>query len=138
MQKARRDDTIRLRIASPFAHSRAEIVATLSRYGYWRFGDRKPPEGTKIMPPEELVAALMYSRDARWKAAIAVVLCRAEIDWPLMVRIAETYRFAGRLHGIVSQVKRRGRHVGDDAALLSEHSPVEINDGLEVLDVYGC
>lgn len=122
----------------PYTYNPDDIVASLRHLGYVRHGDPPASRGS-ILSPEHLVACMVYSRDHRWMSAVAVVLCRADIDWDLMVRTAIAYRFAGTLRGMIEGVRAEGRPVGGRALeLLSGYQPVKPERVREVLDIYGC
>ena len=122
----------------PYAYNPDDIVASLRRLGYVRHGD-PPADGGRILPPEHLIACMVYSRDHRWMSAVAVVLCRADIDWDLMVRTAVAYGFAGTLRGMIEGVRAEGRLVGGRALEpLSGYQPVKPERVREVLDICGC
>lgn len=96
--------------AGPYGYGRHEIVSALAGLGYARYGD--PAPGTGRISPEELVACPIYSRDHRWISAVAVVLCRASIDWDRMVRLAVDYGFPGTLRGMIEAVRSTGGMLG--------------------------
>ena len=125
-------------IDGPYAYSRHDIAAALCRLGYTRYGDPALVEG-RPLSPELLVACLFYSRDHSWISSIAVVLCRADIDWALMVQMAKDYGFAGALRGIIEGVRAEGREVGAQALeMLTDYEPIKPERVREVLDIYGC
>ncbi|MBI1658762.1 MAG: hypothetical protein IS632_08350 [Thaumarchaeota archaeon] len=123
--------------AGPYGYGRHEIVSALAGLGYTRYGD--PAPGAGRISPEELVACLIYSRDHRWISAVAVVLCRASIDWDRMVRLAVDYGFPGTLRGMIEAVRSTGRDIGSPALdRLAAYEPVQPDDIRAVLDTYGC
>lgn len=112
-------------------------MSALAGLGYTRYGD--PAPGTGRISPEELVACLIYSRDHRWISAVAVVLCRASIDWDRMVRLAVDYGFPGTLRGMIEAVRSTGRDIGSPALDgLAAYEPVQPDDIRTVLETYGC
>ena len=123
--------------AGPYVYGRYEIMSALASLGYTRYGD--PAPGAGKISPEDLVACLIYSRDQRWISAVAVVLCRASIDWDRMVRLAVDYGFPGTLRGMIEAVRSTGRDIGS-AALdgLAAYEPVRPDDIRAVLETYGC
>ena len=125
-------------VDGPYDCSRHDIAAALRRLGYTRHGDPALVDG-RPLSPELLVACLFYSRDHSWISAIAVVLCKADIDWTLMVRIAKDYGFAGALRGVIEGVRAEGRDVGARALeMLTDYDSVKPERVREVLDIYGC
>lgn len=103
------------KVAGPFTYTKQDIAGALRRLGYERFGEASYAE--TAIDPEMLIAAMIYSRDERWKAAVAVVLCKADIDWDRMIRVSVDYGFAGTLRGIIEAVRSEGYSVGGDDAL---------------------
>ena len=112
------------KVVGPFAYTKQDIAGALRRLGYERFGETSYSE-TRI-DPEMLIAAMIYSRDEQWKAAVAVVICKADIDWNKMMRISIDYGFAGTLRGIIEAVRSEGYTVGDDDALAQMDSFVPL------------
>ena len=123
--------------AGPYKHSRYEIMSALSKFGYTRYGDPEPCN--VYIPPEELITSLIYSRDHRWMSAVAVVLCKAPINWNRLVRMSVDYCFPGTLRGMIEAVRSSGRDVGKSALLsLSAYEPIQPDDIRAVLNTYGC
>lgn len=125
-------------VDGPYSYSRHDIAAALRRLGYTRYGDPVLVDG-RPLSPELLVVCLFYSRDHSWISAIAVVLCKADIDWTLMVQLAKDYGFAGALRGVIEGVRAEGREVGAQALeMLTDYEPVKPERVQEMLEIYGC
>lgn len=127
-----------VRAAGPYDYNRHDVAAALRRFGYTRHGDPAPTK-SRPLSPELLVVCLFYSRDHSWISATAVVLCRADVDWNLMVQLAKDYGFAGALRGMIEGVRAEGRDVGAQALdMLASYESVKPERVREVLKIYGC
>ena len=123
----------------PTAYAKSDIAGALRSIGYRRWGD--PPVTPGYVPPEDLVVALMYSRDMRWiNSAIPVVLCRGSFSWTSMAYAAKAYGFGGRLLGMIRRLRELGRVPDSREAdhMLADCTPINPERMEEALAAYGC
>ena len=107
--------------------------------GYGRWGE--PPVEPGYIPAEDLVVALIYSRDMRWiYSAIPVVLCRGDFDWRTMAKTAKAYGFGGIMLGFIRQLRELGRVPESSIAdeILADYTPIPPERLKDALRVYGC
>ena len=132
-------EVARRRLSGPAAYAKSDIAGALRSLGYRRWGD--PPATPGYIPPEDLVVALMYSRDMRWiNSAIPVVLCRGSFSWSAMAHAAKAYGFGGRLLGMIRRLREMGRIPDSREAdhTLADCTPINPEKLEEALAAYGC
>lgn len=106
---------------------------------------RTIPE-TAVVRPEYIVAGAMFGMHARRiSSGIPVVMCNADINYGLLLYVARSYGFAGRLLGIMSDIRAEGRLVGIiDGPILTLKKCGTVprmpfaNSVKEALDTYAC
>ena len=127
------------RLSGPAAYTKPDIAGALLSLGYRRWGDPAVTPGH--MSPEDLVVALMYSRDMRWiHSAIPVVLCRGSFSWTSMTDTAKAYGFGGRMLGMIKRLRELGRipHSLEADHALADRTPINPERLEEALAAYGC
>lgn len=96
----------------PAALSDDELIVNLDRYGFSITVHDMPGAAARIRP-EYVIAASFFTNEPRWYVSgTAVLICRSEIDWGLMLYLAKIYRFEQTLHGILKSLATEG-HVYD-------------------------
>lgn len=120
----------------------AELDYNMARFGYGMITPGRHIV-TKPIRPEYAVAGAVYGFDVRRRTSgLVVVLCKAAINWGLMVYEAVRYGFGGILYGVVRQLEDRGRldGVGLAARMLESHGcvPTYVEDVDTALRVYRC
>lgn len=106
---------------------------------------RTIPE-TAIIRPEYVVAGAMFGMHTRRiSSGIPVVLCNADVNYGLLLYVARSYGFAGRLLGIMSDIRAEGRLAGtmdEPISILKKCGTVPrmpfANSVREALDTYAC
>ena len=125
----------------PTAITYAEMTYNMARLGFKLHG---PPERKTVnIRAEYLIAGMMFGRNSRIICAgIPVILCKNSINYGLLSFLAHRYGFAGKIYGILSELKNRGRIVCDSLDTFAECGvrPLPTDSGVvcEALRVYEC
>ena len=128
------------------------IAEDVFEYNMYRYGfklmrtTRHTIRKTHLVRPEYLIAGVLFGMHTRRiSSGIPVVMCNARMSYGLLLYLARSYGFAGRLLGIMLDIRAEGRLVGtvDESTSILEkcgtNPKVPFRDSVrEALDTYGC
>ena len=121
----------------PASMSADEIMVNLDRHGFPLIVTVKPGSVPKIRP-EYVIAASYFTNEPRWYiSATAVLMCRPDLDWGLLLYLARTYGFAGSIRGILEELAKCGHAMPYPLSALRNYATVHpYADISETLRVY--
>lgn len=121
----------------PAAISQDELIVNLDRYGF-PLCVLNIPQTTVRIRPEYVIAASFFTDESRlYLSGTAVLLCKSNIDWGLMLYLAKVYGFARTLYGILRGLAEEGHILKYPLSALRGCSAVKIKSDLrETLRVY--
>ena len=122
----------------PAAIPNNDLLVNLDRHGF-TICVHDPIHSDVQYRPEYVIAASFFTNEPRWYlSGTAVLLCRAKIDWGLLLYLAGVYGFTRTLYGILRGLAEEGYTFEYPLSALREYNTVKIELSLrETLRVYG-
>ena len=123
-----------------------EFEYNMQLHGFELMGTARRMRETPTVRPEYVVAGAMFRMHMRRiSSGIPVVLCNARMNYGLLMYVARSYGFAGRLLGVMSDIRAEGRLSGvvdEPVSILKKCGTVPKmpfgNSVREALDAYAC
>lgn len=114
-----------------------QIMVNLDRHGFTLIAPVKPRPVSEIRP-EYVIAASYFTNEPRWYiSAAAVLMCRPDLNWGLLLYLARTYGFAGSIRGILEELAECGHALPYPLSALRNYDAVCPNTDIsETLRVY--